>query len=203
MRPGRFHDHLKGKEGEILLAAFQCIVENGIDATSTHAIARRAGLNQGIIHYYFKSKEALYHDLVEILFNNAASNIEALADSALPPAEKLISFCDFGKSLLGPRQDEWIALNAFFGHVVTVRGDMLDQVQRHSRRMVAALVQVLEEGEAKGDFRTGVGNRAGAIALFMIASVRGLATMSVTDPGGFDHHGPVDLLKQAVRGMVL
>jgi AcrR family transcriptional regulator len=66
-------------------------------------------MNQGIIHYYFESKEALFDKLVETLFNNAASNIELLAASDLAPMDKLMTFCDFGQSLPGPRRDEWIA----------------------------------------------------------------------------------------------
>ena len=79
----RFHDHLKGKEGHIILAAFECIVEKGIAATSTYAIAKRAGMNQGNIHYYFKSKEDLLQRVLEIFFQNAISNIETIFEGDL------------------------------------------------------------------------------------------------------------------------
>jgi len=79
----RFQDHLTGKEGQILLAAFQCVAEAGIAATSTRAIATRAGLNQGIIHYYFRSKDELLTRLLEIIFHNSTSNIEAMSASQI------------------------------------------------------------------------------------------------------------------------
>jgi AcrR family transcriptional regulator len=49
--PECYQDHLKGKEGQIPLAAFRCIIEEGIAATSASAIALKVGLNQDIIHY--------------------------------------------------------------------------------------------------------------------------------------------------------
>jgi AcrR family transcriptional regulator len=84
--PRRFTDHLEGKEGQILHAAFQCVVEKGIAGTSTHATPARAGLNQGIIHYYFMSKEGLLKRLVETLFQTFITNIETIAGSPLFPS---------------------------------------------------------------------------------------------------------------------
>jgi AcrR family transcriptional regulator len=83
--PKRFTDHLEGKEGQILHAAFQCVVEKGIVGTSIHAVAARAGLNQGIIHYYFMSKEDLLKRLMETLFQTFITNIDTIARSPLFP----------------------------------------------------------------------------------------------------------------------
>jgi AcrR family transcriptional regulator len=88
--PRRFTEHLEGKEGQILHAAFQCVVEKGIAGTSTHATPARAGLNQGIIHYYFvyyfMSKEGLLKRLVETLFQTFITTIETIARSPLFPS---------------------------------------------------------------------------------------------------------------------
>ena len=102
VKPRRYHNHLDGKEGQLLLAAFQCIVEKGIAATSTHAIARKAGLNQGVIHYYFKSKDELFKRVNEILFHNAAANVETLCMSDLLPVEKLDAFLALEHYLILP-----------------------------------------------------------------------------------------------------
>ncbi len=34
LNPKAFQDHLHGREGQILLAGFQCVAESGIDANS-------------------------------------------------------------------------------------------------------------------------------------------------------------------------
>lgn len=48
---------------QIIAAAREEFLSHGFDATRMRGIAMRAGLNKGLIHYYFKSKEAL---LVEV-----------------------------------------------------------------------------------------------------------------------------------------
>jgi len=79
--PKRFHKHLQAKEGQIIQAAFDCIVERDVAATSTHAIAARGSMSQGSIHYYFKNKDDLLLYLLEILFQNFIENIETIVKS--------------------------------------------------------------------------------------------------------------------------
>ena len=50
--------------GRILAAARELFAENGFEATTTRRIADRAGANQAMIHYYFRSKERLYERVV-------------------------------------------------------------------------------------------------------------------------------------------
>lgn len=47
-------------EKQILTAAAELFLEKGYRATSTTAIAKRAGCNQALIYYYFRSKENLF-----------------------------------------------------------------------------------------------------------------------------------------------
>ncbi|MBW1801901.1 MAG: TetR/AcrR family transcriptional regulator [Deltaproteobacteria bacterium] len=202
LKPKRFQDHLQGKEGEILLSAFQCIVEKGIASASTRAIAKNANLNQGIIHYYFKSKDDLFKKVIEILFNNAINNVEALNHSGLTPPEKIEAFLDFGHSLIVPRRDEWIAINTFWGHAMTVGGEMLNLIQNQFRRLQSALIKILKEGEGIGDFSPRARDEYKDIAIFMIGAVQGLATQYAIDPGQFDPRGPINLLKGLVIDML-
>ncbi len=47
-------------EEKILAAAERLFLENGYEATSTTQIAREAGCNQALVHYYFRTKEKLF-----------------------------------------------------------------------------------------------------------------------------------------------
>src|ERR1700733_252916 len=69
----RFADLVQNKESEIIVAAFQCIGEVGIAATTTRVVARRAQLNQGLIHYYFRSKDALLLGAMKSLMSYKAN----------------------------------------------------------------------------------------------------------------------------------
>jgi TetR/AcrR family transcriptional regulator len=47
-------------EQAIMEAAEELFLENGYAGTSTIAIARKAGCNQALVHYYYRSKENLF-----------------------------------------------------------------------------------------------------------------------------------------------
>ncbi len=54
----------------IAQAALSTFAEFGFDAASTREIARRADVNQGLITYYFKSKEALWREAANAAFED-------------------------------------------------------------------------------------------------------------------------------------
>jgi AcrR family transcriptional regulator len=169
--PMRFSDYLEGKEGQILLAAFHCIVERGIAATSTHAIAARAGLNQGIIHYYFKSKDDLLKRLVEILFHNFISNIQTIAKSPFSPAERLETLIESGYTFMDSRRDEFIVMIAFWAHAVSVGGAVLNLFKEHFGRFRETVRMALGE---KRDLSPEKSRAIDSVALLIVAGVQGI-----------------------------
>jgi AcrR family transcriptional regulator len=66
---------------EILDAAEAVIAEVGVEATTTHAIAERAGASVGSIYHFFPSKDAIIRAVVE-RFSALMSEINA---QAIPP----------------------------------------------------------------------------------------------------------------------
>ena len=58
-------------QARLIAAARSFIAEQGYEAASVKAIAQRAGVNQGLVHYYFGSKDAL---LLAVL-NDAAAQV--------------------------------------------------------------------------------------------------------------------------------
>lgn len=63
------------KEEEILLAAEEEFFNDGYDATTTAAIAKRAGVTHAMVNYYFKNKELLFR---RVLDNNILNLINTL-----------------------------------------------------------------------------------------------------------------------------
>lgn len=47
-------------EKQILLAAKELFLLNGYDAVSTTQVARKAGCNQALVHYYYRTKQNLF-----------------------------------------------------------------------------------------------------------------------------------------------
>src|SRR5262249_61325981 len=59
---------------KIAAAAEELFAERGFDGAAIRDIARKAGVNGAMIHYYFGNKEGLYHAMLE----GAASRIGSL-----------------------------------------------------------------------------------------------------------------------------
>jgi AcrR family transcriptional regulator len=55
------------KRIQILQALDRCLQEKPFDQTSIKAIARTAGVNHGLIHYYFKNKEDLLINYIDYI----------------------------------------------------------------------------------------------------------------------------------------
>ncbi len=56
---------------KILEAALATFSDHGFTAASTRDIAKKAGVNQGLITYYFKSKEVLWREAANKIFSEA------------------------------------------------------------------------------------------------------------------------------------
>ncbi|MDH7552079.1 MAG: TetR/AcrR family transcriptional regulator [Spirochaetota bacterium] len=87
------HSYKYSKETRdvILNAAKKEFAERGYSGARMSSIAKRAGVNQALIHYYFSSKEKLYREVLEFLFHHEESRIieEYFKEDVLTPPEAL------------------------------------------------------------------------------------------------------------------
>ncbi|MBN1573089.1 MAG: TetR/AcrR family transcriptional regulator [Deltaproteobacteria bacterium] len=68
-------------ERRILEAAISIFGEKGFDGARIDEIAKKSGVNKGMIYYYFGSKEKLHTDIIEMVFKKVAEIImDNLAD---------------------------------------------------------------------------------------------------------------------------
>ena len=74
----------------IVDAAIEAFSELGFEGASTRNIAGRAGTNQGLVTYYFKSKEALWRAATDHLFNELDEQLRAglVRLNGAPPRER-------------------------------------------------------------------------------------------------------------------
>jgi len=52
-------------KAELLTAAKQCLVNNGIEKFTLKAVAEQAGVTQGTIYYHFKTKEQILLEIIQ------------------------------------------------------------------------------------------------------------------------------------------
>ncbi|MCE5300908.1 MAG: TetR/AcrR family transcriptional regulator [Spirochaetia bacterium] len=73
------------KKEAIFKAAIEEFVEHGFDGARTQSIAKRAGVNKALLHYYFSSKEKMYEQAFEtvasFIIERLSEVVEVEADS--------------------------------------------------------------------------------------------------------------------------
>jgi AcrR family transcriptional regulator len=99
-RPGprrlaeRHPDGLPMREA-IVAAASHCIIAAGHARLSTRAVARKAGVNQSLIHYYFGTKERLTLAVLERMNDALLARQTAMYEAPLSVADKWAQACRF------------------------------------------------------------------------------------------------------------
>ena len=78
---------------KLLEGAQKCLVKEGFHKTSVKAIARYAGVNHGLVHHYFGSKEELLAALVEAVASgeNRPYSVESNVVSATADGDSVLT----------------------------------------------------------------------------------------------------------------
>lgn len=151
------------KRDRILDAAVSVFAKTGFHATKVSDIARAAGVADGTIYLYFKSKEellvSLFEDRVERLLRYMASELAKLET----PSQKFRRVVELQLGILQDEQE--------LAEVVTI-------ILRESTKLIKefaapkfmeyldAIARVVAEGQARGDFRNDVSPHLVARATF-------------------------------------
>jgi AcrR family transcriptional regulator len=85
---------------DLLEAAAELFIEHGYTATSTRAVADRAGLRQASLYHYFSGKEDILAVLLEGTVRPSLVKARALQLAGAAPLAKLWALCRFDLELL-------------------------------------------------------------------------------------------------------
>lgn len=135
----------------ILEAAREEFLNNGYDATSMRCIAEKADINKGLLHYYFKTKDALIIQVFEETFAELFSILDEIFDNPLGIEKKIEQVVDEYMSFMLKRQ----RLPLFI--LTELDRDPAKHIQRLKKAKVhpplAKLVRILEEEKKAGNVR--------------------------------------------------
>lgn len=150
------------KEVRILNAAINAFAEKGFEATRTREIAERAGIAEGTIFRYFKSKDAILERMVPLL-------IRVLKPGIGKPLEDILNLNQqepIDRILVAVLKDrlQMIRENGRFIRSVLPelihRVPLLDQLRQSLLPMIEGYVaQVVERGKARGELDESVDAR--------------------------------------------
>jgi len=156
---------------KILQAAFTVLSREGYENTSVKEIAEEAGVAQGLVHYYFKSKQVLVLAvLAEVCKTMEMKGVEGEAGA-------YAAFDNF-KHLLRNERDTnalYIQLLGVGVHDRDIGAGILDFIRRDRGHVEDIARQVLAEREMDP-------TPARAIASAVWAAILGIIVQSVIDP---------------------
>jgi TetR/AcrR family transcriptional regulator len=138
----------------ILQAAVGEFARAGVAGARTDAIAQAAGVNKALLYYYFKDKEALYAAVIDQVFGGLTLCVQEALNRDLSPRYKILAYA-------GAHFD-YIACHPLYPPIV--QGEMMGAgrgsatqigriVKQYFRPLFSKLVEVLQAGQASGEFR--------------------------------------------------
>jgi len=144
----------EGRPQEILAAAFEEFAANGYAASRVEDVAKRGGIAKGTIYLYFKDKEGLFRAVVRSMIGPVFEQLIPFVENFSGSAEELL--CE-----LQARHYAHVVRNAKARAILRLliaEGGKFPQLSDIFYREiiepgVTALRQVLEKGEASGEFR--------------------------------------------------
>jgi TetR/AcrR family transcriptional regulator, transcriptional repressor of bet genes len=173
------------RRAQILDAAHEVACRYGIDGLTVRRVAEAAGLSHGLVHFHFKSKEALLEALLDrVLATTTAMSVEPHLAHRLSPLEHLLELLqrEMARLTRDRRQiqllfDFWLLGTRHRG----IRAKMRAELERY-RQAFRPIAEAVMRAEPER-FRH---VSAGALASMAVAFVKGCAVQSVIDPKGFD-----------------
>jgi len=79
-------------EGKIFEAATDVFLDKGMDGARMQDIANRAGINKALLHYYFRTKDKLFHAVFEMIARKILKKFAPILDENLTLEEKIRFF---------------------------------------------------------------------------------------------------------------
>ncbi|MFH1091912.1 MAG: TetR/AcrR family transcriptional regulator [Pseudomonadota bacterium] len=154
-------DHPKVKRGQtdkiqlILTAAEKVFADKGYKKATITEMARLAGVAEGTIYEYFKSKRNLLHSIPERRFREHLNTLEELFEIK-HPLRKLRRLIRYHFHLYLNQRE---FLKVFLLHTQLSSDFYQTQAYEIFRRYIQTLNPILKEGKEQGVFRPNVNNR--------------------------------------------
>lgn len=153
---------------QIVTGLLMAIGEHGYDKATIQAIAQKAGLAPGLIHYHFRNKEEILLELVKSLAAVAQRRYEGLAVSATDAAARLKACIDARLALGDGAEPQavaaWVVIGAEAIRQPLVRAAYQDAVAAERELLEALLNDYLGE---RGKSRACARHLAAALIAFI------------------------------------
>ena len=144
----QFEEIRKGSRKKIIDAALEVFAKEGYHSSTISAIAKKAGISQGLMYNYFKSKEELLHELMIGLMETMMIEFMPVSPKEKFTKKDVIRFIDLGIDLVLKDPKFWRLYFAVFVQpdVFTM---VMDKVMKMAEPYFKALTNYFIEKKEK------------------------------------------------------
>lgn len=137
----------------LLAAALDQFTRRGYAATSVRELCEAAGVTKPVLYYYFKSKEGLYLQLMEVSYAQFEAILTDLTSFSGSARQRVIHFCaGLFSSYVQHLPLVKLCYSIYYG---TPQGAPPFNLEQYYDRMLDALTALVEEGIAQVEIRPG------------------------------------------------
>lgn len=138
---------------QILKAAIEEFAEKGIGQARTAEIAKKANVASGLVHYHFKSKDNLYREVIDLMFDTTFADELAVFPyhEKITIAQKLhLVLYSFTKVLIKTESIDFLKL---IYRVLIEGGEQLNEtIKNYDFFPENYIANILKQGEKEGVF---------------------------------------------------
>ncbi len=188
---------MEARREAIVAAAEQVFVENGLAQTSIAAIAREAGISDGLLYRYFDGKIDLLTEVLERFYGKMIARTQNLVQAETQLEQQmtalvhshLLAFCENpGLCLLFIREVR--ALEAYAG----------SRIEQFNRQYTAILVRVLQAAAERGEIASDIDARL--VRDMVFGGVEHIAWRQIARKGPVDIDGTTNtIVRVLIRGL--
>lgn len=169
-------------ESALLDAATRLIAEKGLDEFTLGDVGEAAGYSRGLPAHYFGSKADLLAAIGEHIRRWFFAGLEAHVQTRRGLAN-LLAAIDFYFEVCRRDRTMMLALHTILAGALN-KASLVDPVAKLNRDSVRSVEVALRAGVANGEIRRGID--VDAMALQLLATVRGIVAMWLVDPTHVD-----------------
>ncbi len=143
-RPSRNVDQLLLQAGHALLP------ETGVRGLGIRQVADHAGVNPGMFHYHFKTKDVFIRALLQQKYNDMFATLELEAHKSASTVENLRAAVGV---LVRFGRDNRVFLVRLLGDAFAGEAVVMEFLQANLPRHIAVIVTLIMQGQSEGLFR--------------------------------------------------
>lgn len=198
-RNSELNEKIKEERREQILAnGLKLFATKGLAATKIADISKASGISQGLIYHYYKSKEAVFVELIKVAFEKMNEAVLALESLSLPPAEKIKAAI---KGLLkNLEESDTAALNylliAQSGVSEAIPAEAKAVLEQEQEKPYEAMARIMGEGQKDGSIKP---YDPEELAMIFWTSIKGIALHKATRGEKFKAPNPDILINTFLR----